>query len=84
MNISKGLQKGVPVIKGAAQYAFWAALCLGLITLIAITIANTFGIGGNSSDSRAQHPGESNSEYHQRLQAEDEELYKDCGFRPAC
>jgi hypothetical protein len=37
-----------------------------------------------SSDTRKQFEGESDYEYHQRIQAEDKEDYKDCGFRPAC
>jgi len=36
------------------------------------------------SSSRQQHQGESDYRYQQRLQAQDGEQYKDCGFKPTC
>lgn len=73
-------------IKGVAAFIFWWMILLGFIALIAITVAGWFGIGagGSADDSREQRQGESDYQYHERLQAEDEEANRDCGFRPAC
>lgn len=72
-------------IKGVAADLFWGVVLLGFIALIAITIAGAFGVGGSTEDSsREQRQGESDYQYHERLQAEDEEANRDCGFRPTC
>jgi hypothetical protein len=61
---------------------FWVVI---LVAALAV-----FLIGGylwprsSSSTSRQQRAGESDYQYHQRLQAEDEEDHKDCGFKPTC
>jgi len=37
-----------------------------------------------SSSDRQQQSGESDYEYHQRIQAEDAQDHRDCGYKPTC
>jgi hypothetical protein len=61
---------------------FWIVIILAAVT--ALLIGGYFLPRSNSSNSRQQRAGESDYQYHQRLQAEDEEDHKDCGFKPTC
>jgi len=74
----------VAKLKGIAKDLLWGIVLLGFIALIGITVAGWFGAGGDTDSSREQRQGESDYQYQERLRAEDEELHKDCGFRPAC
>jgi flagellar basal body-associated protein FliL len=55
-----------------------------IVALVAFLVGGYFWPRSNSSNARQQRQGESDYEYHQRLEAEDQEQYKDCGFRPTC
>lgn len=71
----------VAKFKAIAKDVMWGVLALGLVAFIALAIAGSFG---GSDSSREQRQGESDYQYNERLQAENEEMYKDCGFRLAC
>jgi|GEM_PF-3301960 len=83
MATSSKLQKVVTKAKGVASYIFWATLSLLFLALIVMTLAGWLGIGPSNS-SRQQGNNESDYDYHQRLKADDQEQYKDCGFKPTC
>lgn len=70
-----------------AKERFYSVLQVVIISVLFVV----FLVGGYiwvyanpSPDTRKQNDGESDYEYHQRIQSENEEDYKDCGFRPTC
>lgn len=59
----------------------WAGILI--IAFCALLFGDYFFVNSSSGE-RSQHQGESDYEYHQRLQTEDQQDYRDCGYRPAC
>lgn len=54
------------------------------LVLLAILIGGYLLPRSSSSTDRQQQHGESDYEYHQRIQAEDKQDSRDCGYKPAC
>ncbi len=55
-----------------------------ILVALGVFLFGAFFLPRSSGNDTKQDPGESDYEYHQRIQGQDEEQYKDCGFKPTC